>query len=328
MSIYDKTKMMCRTWIESVNNLFTMGKDLETEVDGMKGGIVKDVTLTEVDKHYTLTILYDDDTSDTVTWDDSTVGIEDITMTYDDGVYLLTIILTDGTRYTFSIPVGNVVTEEELQDAVDTINATITAMNVGSPDDTASATGSLWARVKNAVSRIGTLETSVGSSSDAASSTGSLWARVKDAVSRIITLETADTNNVKLTGNQNIGGIKYILNSIRKDSELSGRGTMIFYIDSETYDNIPSASYGFDEVMLQDKNGIWYSIFGTEKTTSGDIKIKLQVRSNTNTQQRLELHASGNDGWCSVPHRTVNTTSATYDNDVVTIKTLKELGLI
>ena len=43
LSIYDKTKLMCRTWIESVNNLFNMGKDLETEVDGLKGGIVKDV---------------------------------------------------------------------------------------------------------------------------------------------------------------------------------------------------------------------------------------------------------------------------------------------
>ena len=113
LSIYDKTKLMCRTWIESVNNLFNMGKDLETEVDGLKGGIVKDVTLTEVDKHYTLTILYDDNTSDTVTWDDSTVGIEDITLNYSDGVYILAIELTDGTRYTFSIPVGDIVTIDE-----------------------------------------------------------------------------------------------------------------------------------------------------------------------------------------------------------------------
>lgn len=158
MTIYDKLRMRIRTWTEGLNVLFDMGSELEGEVDSFKGGIIKNVTLTEVDKHYTLTILYDDDTSDVVTWDDSTVGIEDITMTYQNGVYILTIILTDGTRYTFSIPVGNVVTEEELQDAVDTINAAITAMNVGSPDDTASSTGSLWARIKNAVMLTGTQE--------------------------------------------------------------------------------------------------------------------------------------------------------------------------
>ena len=171
LSIYDKTKLMCRTWIESVNNLFNMGKDLETEVDGLKGGIVKDVTLTEVDKHYTLTILYDDNTSDTVTWDDSTVGIEDITLNYSDGVYILAIELTDGTRYTFSIPVGDIVTQQEL-----------TALNLGTPDDTASSTGSLWARVKDAVSRIGINE------------------------GNITTLQTADSDNVKKTGTSVVTG--------------------------------------------------------------------------------------------------------------------------
>lgn len=152
LSIYDKTKMMCRTWIEAINNLFSMGKELEESVDGLKGGIVKDVTLTEVDKHYTLTILYDDNTSDTVTWDDSTVGIEDITLNYSDGVYILAIELTDGTRYTFSIPVGDIVTQQEL-----------TALNLGTPDDTASSTGSLWARVKDAVARITTNEGNITS---------------------------------------------------------------------------------------------------------------------------------------------------------------------
>ena len=33
MGIYDKVKLIGRTFIESVNILFSMGKDLETRVD-------------------------------------------------------------------------------------------------------------------------------------------------------------------------------------------------------------------------------------------------------------------------------------------------------
>ena len=190
LSIYDKTKMMCRTWIEAINNLFSMGKELEESVDGMKGGIVKDVTLTEVDKHYTLTILYDDNTSDTVTWDDSTVGIEDITLTYNDGVYILTIILEDGTRYNFSIPVGNVVTEEEL-----------TALNLGTPDDEASATGSLWARIKDAVSRITTNEGNITS----LQTTVAQKANSADVYTKA-EVNTLDGQNVKKTGTSVVTG--------------------------------------------------------------------------------------------------------------------------
>ena len=40
MTIYDKAKIKCRTFIESINILFNMGKDLETEVNGKQATLV------------------------------------------------------------------------------------------------------------------------------------------------------------------------------------------------------------------------------------------------------------------------------------------------
>ena len=40
MTIYDKAKIKCRTFIESINILFNMGKDLETEVGGKQATLV------------------------------------------------------------------------------------------------------------------------------------------------------------------------------------------------------------------------------------------------------------------------------------------------
>lgn len=277
--------MMFRTWIESINTLFDMGKDLESEVDGMKGGIVADVSLTEVDKHYTLTITYEDGTSSVVNWDDSTVGIEDITMTYNDGVYLLTIILTDGTRYTFSIPVGNVVTEEELQDAVDTINATITAMNVGSPDDEASTTGSLWARMKNVVARITTNENNIS------------------------ILQTADTNNVKKTGtsvvtgdiqvpspsgdtsvinkgwaNDATDGVNNVVHKTGNemiDGIKTFKGAYIPLLYNDVYTNIP-ASNQYRGIRLVDKNGVPMLVMAYIMRSNGTLDVDVGTNTNSN----------------------------------------------
>lgn len=276
LSIYDKTKMMCRTWIEAINNLFSMGKELEESVDGMKSGIVKDVTLTEVDKHYTLTILYDDDTSDTVTWDDSTVGIEDITLTYNDGVYVLTIILEDGTRYNFSIPVGNVVTEEELQSAVDTINATITAMNVGSPDDTASSTGSLWARMKNAVARITTNEGNITN----------LQGRVTTAEGNITSLQNADANNVKKTGNQTISGSLTFITTLK--SSIDGWGTC----NEITCPNVDKASpqnIALPIIKWTDKNGSTIAQIYVMQRTTGNFDIVISTTNSDGTSKTQVL---------------------------------------
>lgn len=49
-------------------------------------------------------------------------------------------------------------------------------------------------------------EREIGEPTDSASSTGSLWARIKNAVARIGSLETADTDNVKKTGTSTVTG--------------------------------------------------------------------------------------------------------------------------
>lgn len=46
----------------------------------------------------------------------------------------------------------------------------------------------------------------IGAPTDEASASGSLWARIKNAVSRIGGLETADANNVKKTGTNTVTG--------------------------------------------------------------------------------------------------------------------------
>ena len=46
----------------------------------------------------------------------------------------------------------------------------------------------------------------IGTPTDEASASGSLWARIKNAIARIVSLETADSNNVKKTGTSTVTG--------------------------------------------------------------------------------------------------------------------------
>lgn len=46
----------------------------------------------------------------------------------------------------------------------------------------------------------------IGKETDTASATGSLWARIENALTRIVSLETADSNNVKKTGTSIVTG--------------------------------------------------------------------------------------------------------------------------
>ena len=60
-------------------------------------------------------------------------------------------------------------------------------LDIGKPADAASSTGSLWARVKNALSRIGSAETNI---------------------TNLQTGKADDNAVVKLTGNQTVAGVK------------------------------------------------------------------------------------------------------------------------
>lgn len=312
--------MICRTWIESVNNLFDMGKDLETEVDGIKSGVVSNVTLTEVDKHYTLTLYYEDGTHDTVNWDDSTVGIEDITLTFIDGVYVLRITLEDGTVYSFTIPVGDIVTEQEL-----------TALNLGTPDDSASATGSLWARVKNAVSRIVTLETADGNNVKKTGTsvvTGDIQVPTPAGDTSVISkgwVDTVSDNNNLLhkSGSEIINGVKTIdngntfsriqLSSARTVGNLGG-----YCFNRRVYDG---------DTYIYKLNG---AVVSNEQSTYRSVRI-LVYDDNEVEKGNITcvFDAQNNIAYCTCISRTVPTNpSTTYDNDIVTVKTLRNLGLI
>ena len=60
MRIYDKSRIRCRTFIESINSLFCMGRELENKFDSIGEGAV----LTAEDGYYNLAI---DDTSSSIT---------------------------------------------------------------------------------------------------------------------------------------------------------------------------------------------------------------------------------------------------------------------
>lgn len=75
--------------------------------------------------------------------------------------------------------------------------------SLGSTTDTASATGSVYARIKKNVADIDTLEASVGSPEDAAAADGSVYARIAHNASGIATnasgLTTLDGNKINKT---------------------------------------------------------------------------------------------------------------------------------
>lgn len=62
MAIYDKNRIRCRTFIESLNSLFCMGKELESKVNSV---IPSGVIVTPTD--FGITIEYDNTGSITIT---------------------------------------------------------------------------------------------------------------------------------------------------------------------------------------------------------------------------------------------------------------------
>lgn len=62
MPIYDKDRIKCRTFIESINSLFCMGKELEAEVNST---LPTGINITPTD--YGISINYDNTGSITIT---------------------------------------------------------------------------------------------------------------------------------------------------------------------------------------------------------------------------------------------------------------------
>ena len=72
MSIYDKTKFICKTFIESVNTLFNMGKQLEEKVDDISDKTVPEHGVEDVGKVLTVT------DENTIAWEEGGGSFEQV----------------------------------------------------------------------------------------------------------------------------------------------------------------------------------------------------------------------------------------------------------
>lgn len=118
----------------------------------------------------------------------------------------------------------------------------------------------------------------IGAPDDAASASGSLWARIKNAVSRIGSLETADSNNVKKTGTSTVTGTievpttpptpTSVINSVYANDATEGVNNLMHKTGVE---KVPGSKY---------LEGLW-----TGSSNLGNIgnmnKIRLPHRDNT-----------------------------------------------
>lgn len=206
----------------------------------------------------------------------------------------------------------------------------------------------------------------IGKETDATSATGSLWARIKNAISRIGTLETADGQNVKLTGNQSVSGTKTFanspvvpttpdtptsaVNSVYVNDASEGVNNIVHKTGSETITgskiytgqvdlesglisrnmSIPTNATVPD--AIQSKNFIF------EAADYGQLGLLANVTA-TNGNRVMRVRTVGVDGgnsdidvtrtsagvvYATAPYRTTGYS----DNDIVTIGQLRNLGLI
>lgn len=218
------------------------------------------------------------------------------------------------------------------------------------------------------------IDANVGSSDDTASASGTLWARLKNAVARIVGLESADAQNVKLTGAQTIAGQKTLsnspivpttpttatgaVNSVYVNDATDGVNNIVHksgnetigglkkYTDDCVYSkgyptiSINDTSLGYNEIgnhsaiTMYDKNSYRITMLRSESSTLGAniasvTRLTAHVRQSSNPSNEVSANVTivaSEDGtqYMTAPYRT----SGQNNNDVVTIGTLRALGLI
>ncbi|MBR2707714.1 MAG: hypothetical protein IKE74_10850 [Mogibacterium sp.] len=211
-------------------------------------------------------------------------------------------------------------------------------------------------------------EREIGEPTDSASSTGSLWARIKNAVARIVSLETADSNNVKKTGTSTVTGTLEVptapptptsaINSVYVNDATEGVNNLVHKSGNETINGIKTHTSlicidsAYPTVMTGGASLAQYAnVFVvtkdiTDLDTSKRI-MRMQSRTfSTSTAFVIGCQAPNVAEWSdiqiivadngskyvTVSDRISNLAqvsgNTTYDNDVVTIGVLKKLGLI
>lgn len=130
------------------------------------------------------------------------------------------------------------------------------------------------------------IDANVGSSEDTASASGTLWARLKNAVARIVGLESADAQNVKLTGAQTIAGQKTMNDSpIVPTTPTTATGAV-----NSVYVN--DATDGVNNIVHKSGNETKAGRL-TLQLTSGDVIYLKQTTSEYSTSPSSTIYSAG-----------------------------------
>ena len=129
----------------------------------------------------------------------------------------------------------------------------VDALNIGKETDTASATGSLWARIKNALSRLTTAESNITS---------------------LGTSKANDNAVVKLTGDQNINGVKTFSNEAKVPSIPTS------YLDAVNSAYVNNANSTVNNIVHKD---------GTAETVTSEKTFTKTIISSRDSIDQYQL---------------------------------------
>lgn len=145
---------------------------------------------------------------------------------------------------------------------------------VGTANDTASASGSLYARVKKNAADIGTLNTSLGSASDSASANGSAYARIKQNANDIagintnITLLQQDLNKKASTDDLNKAK-EDLLDEI--NDKITAANAMEFMGAVGNYNELPTTKVKIGYTYVA--SGEFSAAVNGKKVEAGDLLV-------------------------------------------------------
>lgn len=131
-------------------------------------------------------------------------------------------------------------------------------------------------------------EREIGEPTDSASESGSLWARIKNAVTRIVSLETADSNNVKKTGTSTVTGTLEIpttpptptsaVNSVYVNDATEGANNIVHKTGNETIDGI--------KTLVRYGDGVFRSAIQIEP---GESTVAYRILSSSIKTAKIKL---------------------------------------
>lgn len=147
---------------------------------------------------------------------------------------------------------------------------------VGASGDTASATGSLYARVKKNANDISGLSTSLGTSGDTASSTGSAYARIKQNANDIAGIKT---NITTINGELDKKASKTELNDAKTEllgqinSKIVAANAMEFKGTVNEYSKLPTSNVKIGDTYVASVDFYFPAPNNSTKVEAGDLLV-------------------------------------------------------